>query len=150
MSAFRFPLEKVLAVREFETMAAQQELVEARRASAEANAALDQARRARLAFADDLTRRRKQGMAAWEWAATTRQYEQFCRAEEAATASLHRALEVTSSRQIALEEAMQREEALRKLESRHREAFRYAELKAEQDAMDEIAGLMRLEAKGAM
>jgi flagellar protein FliJ len=148
VNPFRFRLQKVLMVREFETLVATQALVAARGAAAEASAAVHHRRQARVEYAGQLAQRRTLGMPAWEWAATARHYELLCQAEQEAAESLHRALGLVAERQVAVEGAMRREETLHKLQDHHLEAFQYAEQAAEQAALDEMAQTYRLIAKG--
>ena len=144
MAPFRFTLEKVLTVREMETLQAHEVLVAAQSRAVEASLMMDEARRARQAFAARLEERRERGMAAWEWAASSRQHESLSRAESAAADLVQRAQEGVAAARVQLEGALAREEALNKLRERQWEEFRSTELLAEQAINDELAQIMRL------
>lgn len=139
MKRFRFSLERVLDVREIQSVLVLQSLGEARVAAGQAAAALEEARGRRSSYAVSLEERRRQGMAAWEWAVTSTRHEALSRAEQEATQALQRALETVSLRQAELEGARQREKALQHLKGVQLEAFRLADAAADQAVNDELA-----------
>lgn len=148
MRSFRFSLQRVLTVRELETLQAQQALAGAQAAAKEAAAALAEIRAARQEFVVKLEERRARGMVAWEWTATSRHHEALSRQEGLAANALHAALERVATRQVELERALQREQVLEQLRDQQQAAYQYAEQLAEQAAIDEMAQRTRLVHKG--
>lgn len=145
---FHFSLERVLNVRETQTLQAQQMLAEAQTLAGRALATLLEARAAREAFAERLAGRRLAGMQAWEWAAADRQYDMLCQAVRWAEEAHAEALKVVDDRRLQLQEAMRREDMLLSLRDRQLEAFQVEELRAEQATVDELAQAMRRTARG--
>jgi flagellar FliJ protein len=140
---FRFNLEKVLKVRQRETLKAKQALAAAQLASGQAWVALEKARAERVAFEAEWEERRKQRMPAREWMEASQRHEALMKAEKAAAEALHQALAVVAQRRAELEEAERREKALDRLREQQYEAHAYEMRQLEQAEMDEIAQAMR-------
>lgn len=148
MKPFRFQLEKVLTVREMQSLSAQEALGAAQAARREAQERLAEAAARRRAYVTDLEQRRRTGMPAWEWVITSRRLDQLSREEQAAVERLHAALEAVSLCRGKLAEAKQQEEVLVRLRERHQEVHRQVALLEDQARTDEMAQVVRLVRKG--
>jgi flagellar FliJ protein len=145
---FRFNLEKVLKVRQLETLKAKQALAEAQLLAGQAWAASEQARAARVAFEGEMERRRSRRITAGEWAALSEQHDQLTAREKEAARRLHEALALVAERRSQLEEAQRREKALEKLREQQFEAYLHEEQLAEQAEVDEMAQNLSRAQKG--
>lgn len=143
MKPFRFNLEKVLKVREVETMKAKQALAKAQLASGQAWVVMENCRRQRVAFEGEWETRRKGRMTAAEWNQASERLSAFVREEQKAVELLHQALAAVAEKRAELEEAERKEKALTKLREQQYEAHEYAERAEEQLVTDEIAQTVR-------
>lgn len=149
MGPFRFSLEKVLRLRQRETLLAQMALAAARRRAAAATAGVEQARSRRLAYEQEMGVARSRVIRVGALSAQTWQHGNLARVEAAAVEALHDALAEVADRRIGLEEAERRQKALEKLQESQFEAFRYEELAREQSAIDEMAQSVTRVRRGA-
>lgn len=148
MKPFRFSLEKVLKVREHQTMLAKHALAEAQLKVGQAWAALEQARVARVHFEAEMEEQRSHRLPAQKWQALSQQHDYMVMKEKNAVQALHEALARVSERRAELEEAERREKTLEKLREQQFESHRYSEHSEEQFAMDEMAANAVRERKG--
>lgn len=149
MKPFRFSLEKVLKVREHQTLLAKHALAEAQLQVGQAWAALEQARVARVHFETEMEEQRSHRLPAQKWQALSQQHDYMVLKEKRAVQALHEALARVAERRAELEEAERREKTLEKLREQQFESHRYSELSEEQFAMDEMAANAVRERKGA-
>ena len=140
MAPFRFNLEKVLKVRQVETLKAKQSVAQAQLVSGQAWVAVEKVRSERVAFeAAWEERRSSRRQTAREWTDSSQRHGALVEAEKAAVEALHAALAVVAEKRAELEEAERREQALLKLREQQEEAHEYAERAEEQIITDEIA-----------
>lgn len=139
MKPFRFNLEKVLRIREHETMLAKNNLALAMHEAEKAREALEQATNQRKAFEAEMTERMKHRMTAQQLSFTTMQHETFMEAEEIAEEGLRQALDVVSTRREELAEAERRQKTLEKLQDRQYRDWQYEAGVEEQNLIDEMA-----------
>lgn len=149
MKPFRFSLEKVLKVRQHQTMLCKHALATAQLAAGQAWVTLEKARVARADFEKELQERRTRRMTAQKWAASSEQHDRVVQHEKAAAEKLHQALAEVAGKRAELEEAERRAKTLEKLRDQQMEAHRYGELAEEQAAMDEMAQGAGRDRKGA-
>jgi flagellar FliJ protein len=145
---FRFNLEKVLKVREVETMKAKQALAAAQLVAGQAWVTTEQRRSQRAAFEAEWEAKRSRRMSAGEWNAASERQALLVQAEQEAVQALHAALAVVAERRSELEEAERKEKALTKLREQQFEAHEYAMRAEEQVITDEIAQTVRQQQKG--
>lgn len=143
MKTFRFTLEKVLRVRQHQSMLAKHAVAQAQLLAGKAWVALEQARLARTQFETEWEERRKNRMTARQWSAYSEQHQRLAQTEQAAASELHSALAEVSRKRDELEAAMQREKALDKLREQQYEAYQQEQLAVEQAQNDEIAQTRR-------
>lgn len=148
MKPFRFSLEKVLKVRQVETMKAKQSLASSQLVAGQAWVSMERARAARIAFEAEWEERRKRRMSAKDWVESGERHEGLIQSEKNAADSLHKALRIVAEKRAELEEAERREKALDKLREQQYEAHEYQERAEEQAVTDEIAQNVRRVAKG--
>lgn len=149
MGRFQFSLEKVLRLRQNETLLAQQALAGAQREAAAAAVAVEQARHQRLAFEREMSASRGAVIKVGALSTQTWQHGNLALVEAAAVEALHEALAEVAARRFDLEEAERRQKALEKLQETQMEAFSYEELAREQAAIDEMAQSVMRGRKGA-
>jgi len=143
LKPFRFNLEKVLKVRQVETMKAKQALASAQLASGQAWVTMENCRKQRVAFEADWEARRKGRMTAAEWSQASERQSALVQQEQKAVDILHRSLALVAEKRAELEEAERKEQALTKLREQQFEAHEYAERAEEQIITDEIAQTVR-------
>lgn len=149
MKPFRFSLEKVLKVRQHQTMLAKHALAEAQLRVGQAWAALEQARVARVQFEAGMEEQRSHRLPAQKWQTLSQRHDYMVLKEKNAVQSLHEALARVAEKRSELEEAERREKTLEKLREQQFESHRYTELSEEQFAMDEMAANAVRDRKGA-
>lgn len=149
MKPFRFSLEKVLKVREHQTMLAKHALAEAQLKVGQAWATLEQARLARVQFETEMEEQRSHPLPVQKWQALSEKHDYMALREKGAVQDLHAALAWVTEKRAELEEAERRERTLEKLRDQQFETHRYAELSEEQFDMDEMAANAARNRKGA-
>lgn len=148
MKPFHFSLEKVLKVRQLETMKAKQALVAAQMAVGQAWVELEQARNERIASATGQERLQKRRVRVSTLAAASEAHQELIRAEEEAAQALNRARAQVVERRDELQEARRKEKALEKLRDQQLELSRQEEERLDQATTDETAQTTRQAAKG--
>jgi len=143
LKPFRFNLEKVLKVRQVESMKAKQALALAQLKSGQAWVTMENCRKQRAAFEAEWETRRKVRMTAAEWNQASERLAALVQVEKDAVEALHQALAVVAEKRAELEEAERKEKALTKLREQQYEAHEYAEQVEEQIITDEIAQTVR-------
>lgn len=148
MKPFRFKLEKVLRIRERETMLAKNNLSVALHEADRARAALEQAINQRKVFEAEMSERMKHRITAQQLSFTAMQHETFMESEAAAGDGLRQALEVVATRRAELVAAERRQKTLEKLRERRLEQWRYEAGVEEQNLTDEMAQTQMRRVKG--
>lgn len=149
MKPFRFNLEKVLKVRQVETLKAKQALAKAQLTSGQAWVVMEKARTDRTAFeAAWEERRSSQRQTVREWTESSQRHAAMVEAEKAAVEALHQALAAVAEKRAELEEAERKEQALLKLREQQEAAHDSAERAEEQATTDEIAQNTRRSVRG--
>ncbi len=139
MKPFRFRLEKVLNIRQRESVLAKNALAQARLRSRQAVAFLETARTERAASEQALLAKRQKRMITYEWILSAQMHDALVEREKQAQAALRAAREEEARRRELLAEAERREKVLDKLKERQAEEHRYQLEAYEQAQIDEMA-----------
>jgi len=139
LKPFRFRLEKVLNIRQRESMLAKNALAQARLRTRQAVAFLETSRSERAASEQALLVKRMKRMTTYEWIISTQMHESLVEREKQAMATLQNAEQEEAYRRELLAEAERREKVLDKLKERQEGEHRYQAEAYEQAQIDEMA-----------
>lgn len=148
MKPFQFNLEKVLKIRQLQTLKAKQAVAAAQLAVGRAWVELERARNDRVASAKAMEQMQTQRVRVGTLCVSSERHEVLGKAELLAAEHLQAATTVLNDQRAELIEAQRREKALEKLREQQYEVSRHEGERAEQADNDEIAQLIGQNRRG--
>jgi flagellar FliJ protein len=142
MKPFQFNLEKVLKMRQLQTLKAKQALAAAQLAVGQAWVSMERARNDRTASATAMEQMQTQRVRVGTLTVSSERHDALSKAELLAAERLQAATAEVDVRRAELTEAKRREKALEKLREQQYEVSRHEVERAEQAENDEMAQLV--------